>query len=648
MKNSIINNLRQVISGAAKASLDVDWKPDNISLNEPDREGLGDISCPVGQALKKRTGKPTMELAETIKSALPQLEYIREVTITEPGYLNFFLDHQAIFEALSNQVADNATGFGGNFLDGNERIVIEHTSINPNKAAHAGHARNTILGDALASIYRFAGANVEVQNYIDDTGVQVADTAFAYLLPDANYPEKPKEKDYDKIDYFYWDLYTWIQRLYTQEKREIEEREGEDSKTKGKLLSGREALQHTLEDGDAKTTETVNKISHSVVNAHLQTMSRLGVSYNLLVWESHIVSRDLWEHTFELLKAKNAIHYREDGYHKGAWVVEYGNPKREKDNKVLIRSNGIPTYTAKDIAYQMWKFGLIKDFDFGYENWSTPTSKNLWTTVETEGVEPHPVFGRANRVINVIDDRQAYTQEIVYQSLTNLGFTKESEASVHLSYGPVSLSFETASLLGVDVSEKKRSYDMSGRAGIGIKVDDFIDKTEDFIIERTPDISSDTATNLAIATIRYYMLSLGAKQKLIFDMDRALQSQGDTGIYIMYAYARATSILQKGNFQYEGTFLQLPDEITPAEAKLIWAIAGLSQAIREAIEVDDPNQLVQYCYHLASTFSSFYNTSPVNKATGKTKAFRLYLTAMFRTTLANTMICLGIPRQDKI
>ncbi|AKM84832.1 MAG: arginyl-tRNA synthetase, arginyl-tRNA synthetase [candidate division Kazan bacterium GW2011_GWA1_50_15] len=639
LRYDLERSLRQALRDAIATLFQLNLELETISINASDRAEFGDLSCPLLSLAKQLHTKP-IEIAEKVQAALPPIPYVAKTTVTAPGYVNFFLD----FPALWREVTDRVNTTGGGFWNKTEKVLIEHTSVNPNKAAHTGHLRNAVLGDSLARIYRFAGAPVEVQNYIDDLGVQVADVVTALTLPSADYEDRPQREHYEKPDYFYWDLYTWFNAHTVKVQQEDGSMKDE---LDPKLETKRKQTMHAIEAGDPDVTAVVDQVATEVVDAHLATMARLGIAYDLLVWESDIIKLKLWEHVFNLLKAKKAVHYRTAGVNQGTWVVEYGDPNQEKEDKILVRSDGSLVYTAKDIAYQMWKFGLV-DIDFHYRLW--PTQSGLWSTTsdanKATGGHPHQ-FGRAARVINVIDKRQAYPQEIVYKSLANLGFSEQSANSLHLAYDVVSLSPATAERMGIDTGSGAKSYPMSGRKGIGVKIDDFIDQTIAAVKERTPEVTTEIAEGLAIATIRYYMLSLGADKELTFDIDQALKATGNTGVYIMYSYARAANILAKVSDDI-GPTTTMPDELSAIERTLILKLASLDQAIRKSIVQDDPNHLIQYVFELATGFSTFYESTPILKGDPHLRPFRLQLVALYQQTLANAMNCLGIPPLDKI
>jgi arginyl-tRNA synthetase len=517
-------------------------------------------------------------------------------------------------------------------------VVIEHTNINPNKAAHIGHLRNSCLGDTLARLKRRAGYEVEVQNYIDDTGVAVADIVVG--LQELKREPAPNER----FDYFCWDLYTEVNQKYE-----------EDPSLKEKQ---REVLR-LIEEGDNPTAELAKDVARRIVECHLNTMWRLGIYYNLLTWESDIIRLGFWRQAFELLKEKGHLVYEEKGENAGCWVVKLGDVPEfqnlENPDKVLVRSNGTATYTAKDIAYQLWKFGVLGK-DFFYDRYCLqPNGTVLWTSA-SEGTKMDR-FGRAQQVINVIDLRQKYLQDVLRFSLIKLGFEEQGKNSIHFGYEVVALSPATARELGVPVEDEgeKGMYAMSGRKGIGVKADDLVERvieraTEE-VAKRHPEMSPEEhkklGQDIAVGAVRYYMERFNISNVLVFDFNEALNLQGNTGPYLQYAYARAANILGRVDREIlediDLRTVSVPPDITAEEKELIRAIAELPSATERAAENLAPSAFADYTYNLATTFMNFYETSPVLSAPPARMRFRVALVMSFKQAMANALATLGIP-----
>jgi len=397
----------------------------------PPAEDFGDLSAALPLTLAKLVLEPPMDIAKKLQYRLQAkpLEFIKEVTITKPGYINFIIDFDKLSQHLIQKILTQKNEYGRGRED-KGKILVEHTAINPNKAAHVGHLRNACLGDSVANLLKVTGWQVEVQNYIDDTGAQVADILVALdALPDRQGSEP--------FDYFCWNIYTKIQKMY-----EVDE----------KLVARRKEILQLLEEGNNPTAEKASEVANQIVDRHLQTLARLNIAYNLLVWERDIIDLGLWPTVFEQLKQKKLIKKPWRGEHKGAWVVEFGKTARE--NKILVKSDGVATYTAKDLAYQLWKFGLLPiDFEYFARGRQWDNKQLLTTAGGTLGVENlEPAerhFSKPDKVINVIDVRQSYPLEVIKETLAKLGYQTAALSSIHLDYNVVKLSLGAVKELGI-------------------------------------------------------------------------------------------------------------------------------------------------------------------------------------------------------
>ena len=426
-----------------------------------------------------------------------------------------------------------------------EKVIIEHTNINPNKAAHIGHLRNAILGDTFVRMLRAAGRNVEVQNYIDNTGVQVADVVAGMLHLPAMWLEA-EARNPGRFDYQCWDLYAAVSKYYDEHPD---------------ALAWRRDVLHAIEAGDGEAAKKAHDIADKIVEAHLATMYRLNIEYDVLPRESEILHLKFWAQAFELLKERKAIYFETEGKNNGCWVMPasaFKSSDDEEDSKVIVRSNGTVTYVGKDIAYQLWKFGLLGK-DFYYRKWHTyPDGHEVWasTSEPPSDRSGSPAFGHGARVYNVIDSRQSYLQDVVVAGLRALGFEKQAEASIHFSYEMVALSPRTCIEMGIELSDedKKKPYvEVSGRKGLGVKADDLIDKLIEKALEEVTSRHAEdpeakrkqVATKIAVGALRYFMLKYTRNSVIAFDFAEALSFTGETGVYVQYAAVRAGKILGK-------------------------------------------------------------------------------------------------------
>jgi arginyl-tRNA synthetase len=637
---------------------------EEIPFNVPPHREIGDFSSAVCLSLAKERRQPPMEIAketiEQLRSKLPP--YIQEVTLTPPGYINFKVNWPALAQDLIPQILEKGDLFGRPLSAKKEKVFIEHTSVNPNKAMHIGHLRNAVLGDTVARVLEWLGFSTEVCNYIDDTGLQVVDVVTALLYLDSPFftegssdfkPIWQKIPKDQRFDYFCWDLYARFQN-------ELEKNTS--------LLEKREEILHKIEGDLHPIACFAKELAEKIVQAHLETVAQLSIFYDLLNWESDIICRGFWEVTFELLKERGALRFETEGSNKGCWVVPFGGIVETEEgvkslDKILVRSNGSVTYTGKDVAYQLWKFSLLKK-DFLYRHWGFQTNgKVLWTT----GREGDPGdllsqrFGHADRVINVIDTRQSYPQQVVSECLRQMGFEKQAEESIHLAYEVVNLSPQAARLLGIGEVNEKKAFAMSGRSGTGVKANDFIQMVKQKVIEKADHpLEEGVASALASAAIRYYLLKFTLESQIIFDFDEALKTTGDTGIYLEYAHARACSILRKAEerkIDLQWRKDSIPTQLTETERDLLDALSGFSSTIIKTGNALRVSQLTEYAFDLATAFTNFYEhpdpgadvqTPFIHLRDQRLQNFRLSLVKAFQKVMANVLKLMGMPTLEKI
>jgi arginyl-tRNA synthetase len=605
-------------------SLSPDTLP-NISLEYPPNRQLGDLGTPVAFELARRLRKAPRALAQEIAGAFGTLDGIRQVAAAPNGYLNVFLDR------VDFLVARLSASGSAERRDG--KAIVEHTAINPNKAAHIGHLRNAALGDTLVRVLRFRGMAVEVQNYIDDTGVQVADVVVGFrVLEGKTLDEIEQIADSTRFDYYCWDLYAKVGDWYGGDKER---------------LTVRAETLHDIEHGGNDNAAAAAFIANRIVRCHLDTMARLNVDYDLLTWEGDILRLKFWAQAFDVLKAKKAVHLQTEGRLKGCWVMPIQEDldapddaaaekeDEEEREKVIVRSNGVVTYVGKDIAYQFWKLGLLGR-DFKYRVFKERPHGPLWATTSENGVGDHPLFGGAAYVYNVIDVRQSYLQKLLKQALINVGHPEGATRSHHFSYEMVALSHATARELGFapapDSEDAKRPFvEVSGRKGLGVKADDLLDivirKAADEVSKRNTELSAadvqETASAIGIAAVRYFLIKFSRGKVIAFDLDEAVSFEGETGPYIQYAVVRANKIFKKLEERdgvrvttLTGTLRDVPSaEIEGANGgDELWALvleaARLDEVVEQVLRTLEFSVLAKYAFSLAQSFNGYYNLHP--------------------------------------
>ncbi len=644
-----------------------------LIVEQPPRTELGDLAFPFCFELAKVLKRAPRQVAAEIADAVGPLPGVARIQVAGPGYLNLFLSRDSFFRRLIEH--SRTPSASGDSQSG--KIIVEHTNINPNKAAHIGHLRNAVLGDAFARLLHFSGETVEVQNYIDDTGVQVADVVVGF-----KYLEQKNLADVQaitgKFDYYCWDLYAKVSTFY-EESVEKQNRRGETLKL--------------IEGGDNETAELAHYISHRIVQCHLNTMWRIGVQYDLLPKESDILHLKFWDHAFGLLKKTQAIHYETTGKNRGCWIMRVGdksspeslassaasgenNTERDyEDDKIIVRSNGTVTYVGKDIAYQLWKFGLL-GMDFYYRPfYRYPDGHTVYVTQSVKSSEAETrSFGHGYRVYNVIDARQSYLQNIVVEGLRALHFEQQADSSTHFSYEMVALSPRCCAELGIQLSEedKLRPYiEVSGRKGLGVKADDLVDtlieKSFQEVKNRHSDLGEEEmksiATSIAVSALRYFLLKYTRNSVIAFDFKDALSFEGETGPYVQYSVVRANNIFRKVRkddpsctedsvqsfLQKVGTSDFPAERIDDEFWRLIYLASQLESIVQVSLQTSEPATLAKYLFNLAQTFNLFYHRHRVIKEVdpGK-KRFLLALTEIIRNQLTQGLNLLGIFVPEKM
>jgi arginyl-tRNA synthetase len=608
-----------------------------IVIETPPRRALGDLAVPVAFELARSLRKAPRVIAQQLAEALGPIDGVSRVEAAPNGYLNFFLDRRVFLLArLQDDVTLRPALAGG-------KVIVEHTAINPNKAAHIGHLRNSALGDTLVRLLRFQGRPVEVQNYIDDTGVQVADVVVGFTMLEGKTLADVTAMVNDpaiRFDYYCWDLYARVTEWYEADKAR---------------LKVRADTMHAVEAGGNPTAEMGALIADRIVRCHLKTMARMNVDYDLLTWEGDILRLQFWAKAFEELKALGAVYLQTEGKLAGCWVMKIdehvGDVADEvaaadeatdaedeiQREKVIVRSNGTVTYVGKDIANQFWKFGLLGR-DFHYRVFDDRGGRPLWATTSTTGLDggQAPSFGNATAVYNVIDSRQAYLQQLLKQSLAEMGFPAQAANSTHFAYEMVALSHATARELGYADTEGsgKPFVEVSGRKGLGVKADDLLDRliatASEEVRSRQPDLPADvihaTASRIAVAAVRYFLVKFSKGKVIAFDISEALSFEGETGPYLQYAIVRARKILAKLQERDQVTGDSLPARLSALSAApldagdegdelwgLVLEAARLDELVDSAIRSLEISHVAKFAFGLAQSFNAFYHRQPILK-----------------------------------
>jgi arginyl-tRNA synthetase len=640
-----------------------------LKVEQPPKIELGELALPVAFELAKRLKKAPRAIAQELQGELAGLEGVAAVEIAGAGYLNIKLDRATFAKRLAagESAAFSPMGF----------TLVEHTSINPNKAAHVGHLRNAILGDTFVRLLRARGVEVGVQNYVDNTGVQVADIVIGMTQLEKMTPADVQAwigrmRATDKrIDFYCWDLYALVSQWY--------EAEPEQAAARKKI---RLDTLHALEQGGNSTAAIAEMISTGVLHCHLVTMQRLGIEYDFLPRESEILHLHFWEAAFALMKERGVLYLETEGKNKGCWVMKRaGNATAsanagssassaeqtavgmtedvgpDEDAKIIVRSNGTVTYVGKDIAYHLWKFGLLPGKDFGYRKFHEYATHTCWVST-VNGETPHPHFGKAEAIYNVIDSRQNDPQNNVIAALRGMGYNDAADHYTHFSYEMVALTPRCAEELGYTLSaeDRGRSYiEVSGRKGFGVKADDLLDRlvaaAKAEADTRHPELSeeerAETARKIAVGALRYFMLKFTRNTVIAFDFREALSFEGETGPYVQYAVVRAGNIFRKAGVSEQaalenfsaGEIPEIPDDIWE-----VWLLASrLTVVLEQSIQSTEPAHLAKYAFQLAQQFNIFYHRHHIlTEQDAQRKKLLLATAAVAKREMVRALGWLGI------
>jgi arginyl-tRNA synthetase len=651
------------------------YKTDVLIVTErPPRLAMGEVASPVCFELAKQMRKAPRALAQEIANSLKPIPGVARVEVAGGGYLNMFFDRAAFFRGVSEEAGREAKAAGADA----KKTVVEHTSVNPNKAAHIGHLRNAVLGDTYARLLRHSGRRVEVQNYIDNTGVQVADVVLGFLQLEKKSVEEVRALAAGaRFDYLCWDLYTRVTGWLAEDKARLELR--------GQTLK-------EIEEGHGDVAKAAEIISTAIVHCHLRTLDRLGIDYDLLSRESEILTLKFWDAAFEMLKARGAIQFATTGKNAGCWVMHLPSdketaegaeaeeePAEQADAKIIVRSNSTVTYVGKDIAHHLWKFGLL-DRDFHYRRFHRhPDGHEAWITA-SDGDDPGaPSFGHAHDVYNVIDSRQAYPQQVVVAGLRALGYAEEADHLKHFAYSVVALTPRCAAEMGYEIpaeDAKKPYVEVSGRKGQGVKADDLLDQLEASARKEVDERQAETpeaerarmAHAIAIGALRYFLLRFTRSTIIAFDFKDALSFDGETGPYVQYAVVRVNGIVRKGAESGASATAAVDAEnllrIARGEMDVsrflaapggddLWELAllagSLDARVDAAVGAQEPAFVARFAFELAQAFNAFYHKHHIlTEEDAEKRAFLLRLTAVVREQLVTALGLLGITAPEKM
>jgi len=621
--DEIENNLNKILDG-----LQISGIPFTV---EPAKPGFGDVSSNISFLLAKNLKKSPLDISKMLSEKYSNCFHtlVSRVESHPSGYLNFFANWEKLSQLIISE--SNLDEFGDVDLGNGTPLVVEHTSVNPNKALHIGHIRNIIIGDTVSRILEKANFRINVLNYVDDSGLQVADIilGFKHLGFSVDPPPGKKFDHYCGDDVY----------VKTTEKYEKDP----------SLEETRKNILKELEDGNSEIAKFADQITGKVLENQLETCWNLGVTYDCLNYESQILRSGLWSTIFEKLQKFKLIEFEEEGKNAGCWVIR-GSGKEE--DKVIVRSNGTATYIAKDIPYAAWKLGLLED-PFNYRKYSKlqPGSRTLWQTTLEKTDESKQNF-TGHKVITVIDSRQARLQKIITMLMAK--FKSQQDAYVHLGYESVTLSSETAKKLGLETDGKQTQ--MSGRRGLYVNADSVYDllktKTIEETTQRHPDMDSKEiekiSHQISVGTLRYEMIKQDLDKIITFDLTKSLSLEGDTAPYIQYTHARASRIIEKSG-KTPSIDVDFSLLIDSNEIALVKTIGLFDLQVKDAANNLSPKVIARYCHDLAVQFNSFYeHVKVLGLDDDNLEMARLCLVNSFKITIEKALHLLGISAPDRM
>ena len=609
------------------------YRVSHIPLEEPPRPQFGDLSSTIAFDIAKTTRKKPFEIAEELHSAMGGMKHdlVSEVSVSPPAYLNFRVDKPKFSTMTLYNMMEEKPGYID--VGKGKKVIVEHTSVNPNKALHIGHIRNVVIGDTIQRLLKYTNHDVIVLNYVDDSGLQVADIIVGFRF--LGFPENPSDPKM-KFDHYCGDqVYVKVNQIYS-EKPETEQY--------------RRVVLKEMEDHNSEIFAYSKTITERVLLEQLKTCSAIGAYYNCLNFESHIFTSGMWQEVFQKMKDNNLVSYEGEGENAGCWIIKGGGDQ----DKILIRSDGTLTYIAKDIPYAAWKLGLIEDFFKYVEFFKQPNGRVLWRTTLSDGVKDHPSFNNADTAINVIDVRQAWLQKIIAIILKELGEKGKEKNYIHLGYEIVSLSRDTAKEMGLKV--EKDFVHMSGRAGIYINADDVLEKLQKLAYigskQRNPEADEEwlitISTSLAVSAMRYSLVKQDFKKILVFDLNEALKIEGETGPYLQYTFARASRIIEKYGEPVKKSF-SITELNEIEEYMIVKGLSKMDTNLKDSVENLQTNKLAEYAHSICMLFNTFYEKYPVlHEKNEAKKEQRLILVSAFANALKTLMSILGIEAHKRI
>lgn len=646
---------REVLSFLAAQGIDTSI----VRLDTPADRQFGERASNIAFLLKKERNQAPRQIAQDIAAGFDAGQYrlIRAVETAGAGFINFRLNYDAFTPLVIDEVRTSGSSYGGGVISEAEQVVVEHTSVNPNKEWHIGHVRNAVLGDVVNRALRRAGHSVAVQNYIDDTGLQAAEA----VLGLRDFPEPRHEGE--KYDH-------WLGRMYVKIAGEIASEpdlrkrlELLDAQSQAATIEAPEIARERTSitarlDNLTRLKQRILEVMHeleagqyhdviaSLLDAQLHTAYRLGIYYDLINWESHLVQSHVFDEAIERIKQSPKVFQATDGRYAGALIIvtdESAPPEDEPKAEVLIRSNGIPTYVGKDIAYHMWKFGLLPERIKYVEFHDQPNGTMLWST-SLEGESR--ASNNPDRVINVIAVNQTLPQQAVNQALRVAGFEDAASHLLHLAYGLVST----------------REGKISGRKGTSVSADAVIDEAVRVAHERVKEKRSADLTDeemreiseaVGVGAVRYFMVQYNPLRDIVFDVSDVVSYDGNTGLYVQYALVRMAALLRRAGTDHgvESGEIDAADAALlqhEQEKRLIFQIAQYPDTVATAARTLAVNLIAEYAYDLATTFSQFYRDCGVLNAETDLRAARLLLVRTVQSVLANACELLGVPVIERL
>jgi arginyl-tRNA synthetase len=619
-----------------------------FKIEHPANESFGDYACNAALILSKQLKQSPVNIANELCYKLTASDLVKgedptvkSISVAMPGFINFQI-HDKWLNKLLTDILTLSDSYGSSLIGEGLRVALEHSNVNPNKAAHVGHLRNACIGQFLEKIYEFLGYQVEVQYYANNVGVQVATSNMGLTLINDISPTS-----YKKFDHYAWDVYAAMESRISQS---------------DELKATRFELLKKLEDPQSIEFQNQKKLADKILLEQLKTFSQLDIDYDVVIYESDILNLKMWEKAFDYLKANPNVYKADQGPSKDCWLVKMGDealtddtlPSEEAEDtvekdKIIVRSNGIPTYTGKDIAYHMWKFGLL-DLDFNYEKWDSGTQKKpLWMTSTDSSLKSDVSFSKVDFVFDVIGTEQTYAMEAVKRSLKFLGYEKQATQMKHINYGFVYISRATAEKLGMDTTDGKKFYEMSGRKGWGVKIDDFIEIVDTQLKEKYGDF--EYSRDVRNGAIKVQMLKTNTFQDLVFDLDEALDTKGYSGPYMQYAYVRTRSVGAKAGETTltERAFTHTSYTPISEEYALAKWLCRFPEVISKAALEFAPNLLSDYLFELAKRYNTFYNNINILKTVDSdAKQYRLNLNESVGIVLKNGLKLMGITAPERM